>query len=121
MAEEYYYDEDTETAMEKVKRLFRENKVVAAGKSSSSPAYTHLRIYTSLTFYLVVECCRQGHSKEHTPFTITEQPSRARLLHNFADQQNTTKETTSLFLSLSLSFTPPLTPYTSLVSPIFSQ
>ncbi|KAK3840500.1 MAG: hypothetical protein JOS17DRAFT_785525 [Linnemannia elongata] len=31
MAEEYYYDEDTETAMEKVKRLFRENKVVAAG------------------------------------------------------------------------------------------
>ena len=34
MAEEYYYDEDSETAMEKVKRLFRENKVVAAGKSS---------------------------------------------------------------------------------------
>ncbi|KAG9065201.1 hypothetical protein KI688_002524 [Linnemannia hyalina] len=31
MAEEYYYDEDTETAMEKVKRLFRENKVVASG------------------------------------------------------------------------------------------
>ncbi|KAG0313698.1 hypothetical protein BGZ97_009985 [Linnemannia gamsii] len=35
MAEEYYYDEDSETAMEKVKRLFRENKVVAAGKTLS--------------------------------------------------------------------------------------
>lgn len=51
MAEEYYYDEDTETAMEKVKRLFRENKVVAAGKSFPSPTYTHARRYTSLTFF----------------------------------------------------------------------
>ncbi|KAF9925072.1 hypothetical protein FBU30_005093 [Linnemannia zychae] len=33
MAEEYYYDEDGETALQKVKRLFGENKVVAAGKT----------------------------------------------------------------------------------------
>ncbi|KAG0303060.1 hypothetical protein BGZ98_007026 [Dissophora globulifera] len=29
--EQYYYDEEGETAMEKVKRLFKEHKVVAAG------------------------------------------------------------------------------------------
>ncbi|KAF9150853.1 Respiratory supercomplex factor 1, mitochondrial [Linnemannia schmuckeri] len=39
MAEEYYYDEDTETAMEKVKRLFRENKVVAAGVGLTIAAF----------------------------------------------------------------------------------
>ncbi|KAG9327800.1 hypothetical protein KVV02_000246 [Mortierella alpina] len=33
MSDDQYFDEDTETAMEKVKRLFRENKVVSAGKS----------------------------------------------------------------------------------------
>jgi hypothetical protein len=31
--DQYYYDEDTETALDKVKRLFGENKVVSAGKS----------------------------------------------------------------------------------------
>ncbi|KAF9186954.1 hypothetical protein BGZ51_001673 [Haplosporangium sp. Z 767] len=31
MSDDHYYDEETETAMEKVKRLFRENKVVSAG------------------------------------------------------------------------------------------
>ncbi|KAF9133340.1 Respiratory supercomplex factor 1, mitochondrial [Mortierella sp. GBA39] len=39
MAEEYYYDEDTETAMEKVKRLFRENKVVASGVGLTIAAF----------------------------------------------------------------------------------
>ncbi|KAF9093198.1 Respiratory supercomplex factor 1, mitochondrial [Mortierella sp. GBA35] len=39
MAEEYYYDEDSETAMEKVKRLFRENKVVASGVGLTIAAF----------------------------------------------------------------------------------
>ena len=32
MSDIQYYDDDTETAMEKIKRLFGENKVVTAGK-----------------------------------------------------------------------------------------
>lgn len=31
MSDDQYYDEETETALEKVKRLFVENKVVSAG------------------------------------------------------------------------------------------
>jgi len=46
--DQYYYDEDTETALDKVKRLFGENKVVSAGKfhprfpdgCSSSPDFS---------------------------------------------------------------------------------
>lgn len=34
--DQYYYDEDTETALDKVKRLFGENKVVSAGKFAPS-------------------------------------------------------------------------------------
>ncbi|KAG0319651.1 hypothetical protein BGZ99_004982 [Dissophora globulifera] len=34
--EQYYYDEEGETAMEKVKRLFKEHKVVAAGTFSDA-------------------------------------------------------------------------------------
>jgi hypothetical protein len=40
MSDDHYYDDDVETAMEKVKRLFRENKVVTAGASPPPPAPT---------------------------------------------------------------------------------
>ncbi|CAO3565567.1 unnamed protein product [Mortierella alpina] len=39
MLDNHYYDEDTETAMEKVKRLFRENKVVSAGVGLTIAAF----------------------------------------------------------------------------------
>ncbi|KAF9939210.1 Respiratory supercomplex factor 1, mitochondrial [Mortierella alpina] len=39
MSDDQYFDEDTETAMEKVKRLFRENKVVSAGVGLTIAAF----------------------------------------------------------------------------------
>lgn len=73
MAEEYYYDEDSETAMEKVKRLFRENKVVAAGKSTLS---TLMDI--SLTFFFCrLNGCKQDTQRIHPTSPIAELPSRA--------------------------------------------
>ncbi|KAF8938554.1 hypothetical protein BGZ58_000666 [Dissophora ornata] len=39
MSDIHYYDEDTETAMEKVKRLFGENKVVTAGVGLTIAAF----------------------------------------------------------------------------------
>ncbi|KAF9949824.1 Respiratory supercomplex factor 1, mitochondrial [Mortierella alpina] len=39
MSDDQYYDEDTETAMDKVKRLFRENKVVSAGVGLTIAAF----------------------------------------------------------------------------------
>ncbi|KAG0344902.1 Respiratory supercomplex factor 1, mitochondrial [Podila humilis] len=39
MSDDQYYDEDTETALGKVKRLFVENKVVAAGVGLTIAAF----------------------------------------------------------------------------------
>ncbi|KAG0367467.1 hypothetical protein BC939DRAFT_435198 [Gamsiella multidivaricata] len=39
MSSNQYYDEETETALEKVKRLFKENKVVSAGVGLTIAAF----------------------------------------------------------------------------------
>ncbi|KAG0230326.1 hypothetical protein B0O80DRAFT_495400 [Mortierella sp. GBAus27b] len=39
MSDDHYYDEDSETALEKIKRLFWENKVVAAGAGLTVAAF----------------------------------------------------------------------------------
>ncbi|KAF9997231.1 Respiratory supercomplex factor 1, mitochondrial [Entomortierella chlamydospora] len=39
MSDDLYYDEDTETAMEKIKRLFYEHKVVSAGVGLTIAAF----------------------------------------------------------------------------------
>ncbi|KAF8977658.1 Respiratory supercomplex factor 1, mitochondrial [Podila verticillata] len=39
MSDDQYYDEETETALEKVKRLFVENKVVSAGVGLTIAAF----------------------------------------------------------------------------------
>ncbi|KAF9941483.1 Respiratory supercomplex factor 1, mitochondrial [Modicella reniformis] len=39
MSDDHYYDEETETALEKVKRLFRENKAVSAGVGLTIAAF----------------------------------------------------------------------------------
>ncbi|ORZ17423.1 hypothetical protein BCR41DRAFT_321857 [Lobosporangium transversale] len=39
MSDDHYYDEETETALEKVKRMFRENKAVSAGVGLTIAAF----------------------------------------------------------------------------------
>lgn len=119
MAEEYYYDEDTETAMEKVKRLFRENKVVAAGKLPfSPPTFTQGYIHRPPFFIWWLNAASRDTLRKHPLHYRTnphvQDPSTTSLI-------NKHHKGYLLSLSLSLSFTPPLTPHTSLVSPIFSQ